>query len=366
MSPSTHNLGYTETVALLAAYTGSKVFTSCPSQLVYLSSTSAWITAMLSVIPAALGVIAIYRFVDRFDGITFQRCVELTIGKPLGKMVGLGFLSLILGMDAIALREFSAGFKSAILPETPLNAIIVLGEAVTAYTATLGLEPLGRFIAIAFLPLSILLLAIVFGAFHMELSIAELFPLWGTGAEHTVLGSVQCSSLYADIFAFALLVPYVREEKAGQRLHAGLVSLGLSGLAMAIAIAVGMMSFTAPTLAQMLFPVLQLARLFLSGIFLERIEAIFVFAWLFFGSIKVAFGHWLAASLAADIIGVKRWTAFVWPSAVITYFLAIQPENLTDLFVFQVTVLRSVGWLVAYVLPAVLLGIAGLRGIGSK
>lgn len=176
MSPSTHNLSYGETVALLVAYTGSKVFTSCPSQLVLLMSTSAWITAMLSAIPAALGVIAIYRFVDRFDGITFQRCVELTLGKPLGKALGLAFLSLIIGINAIALREFSAGFKSAILPETPLNAIIVLGEAITAYTATLGLEPLGRFISIAFWPLSILLFAIVLGAFHMELTVASSSP----------------------------------------------------------------------------------------------------------------------------------------------------------------------------------------------
>lgn len=181
-----------------------------------------------------------------------------------------------------------------------------------------------------------------------------------------MLGSVPCSSLYAEIFAFALLLPYVRETKARQRLRAGLVSLGLSSLAMTTAIAVGVMAFTAPALAQTLFPILQLARLFLSGTFLERIEAIFVFAWLFFGSVKIAVGHWLAASLAADIVGVKRWTALVWPSTVITYFLALQPENLTDVFILQVTIFRSVAWFIAFVLPAILLGIASLRGIGSK
>jgi len=358
------HIGYGEGVALLVTYIGVKVFTSCPSQFIYLLSTASWIAAGFAAVPAALGMTATYYFVVRFRGLSFQRCLEATIGRFFGKALGVVYLAFLVFLNAVPIREFSGAFKTALLPGTPLNAIAAVGSfIVSAAPAVFGLEALGRMGRIVVYPLGALTLFIVLGSMRIEFSIAEVFPMWGTGVRHTLLGSIPCSSLYAEGIGIGFLMPYIRETRRGEGLRLAMVSLGLSAAAFTVVVFTSIAVFTAAVSAQLLYPMLQLARMFTLVEFLERLDPLFVFAWVILASLRVTLGNLLSAMHLADILGVRRWSAFVWPLAAATYYLALWPPTLVDVFVLQVTFFRSVGWIVAFVFPSILLGIASLRGV---
>ncbi|NPV70037.1 MAG: GerAB/ArcD/ProY family transporter [Firmicutes bacterium] len=358
-------LSYREATALLTIYIGSKAFTSCPSQLIYLVGTSAWITAIIAYVPAVLGMLANYHFAVRFGGLSYQRCVEATVGKAAGKLLGLVFFLILLGMNAISLREFAGAYKTSILPMTPLPVLGWLGAFTAVWGSMFGIEAIGRAASMMFAPLALLSLTILLSALLLEFSVAEVFPLWGTGASHTIWGSAPCSSLYAEGFAVGLLVPYLRSaETTGRRLCT--VSLLISAGYIAAAVFFTEVLFTAPVGAQMLYPMLQLASAIQLGAFFERIESLFVFAWIFFASVKVALGNLLASVLLTDILGVRRWSFIIWPVAILTYFGAFAPDTLVDVFILQITLFRSVGWIVAWVFPALLLAIAATRRLPGR
>lgn len=361
--PVTSHLGYRESIALLATYIGAKVFTSCPSQMVYLGSTSGWITNLVAAGTASLGVLAMYHFVSRFRGRSFQKCLEMTVGKAPGKVLGALYVLFLAGVEAISIREFASGFKVAILPETPLMAISFLSFAFLAWTASLGIEALGRFAALAFAPLGFLFLLILLVSGSTEFDLAQIYPLWGVGIRHTLAGGIPCASLYTEAFAFGIVFPYIRENAPGERLKVGLFSLWVAAAAMTAVIFTSTAVFTASVTAQTLFPVLQLARMFVVGAFLERVEAIFVAAWLFFAAVKSALGLSLGAILLADVLGVRRWKLFVFPVGLMVLTLSLLPRTLVDVFILQVTAFRSVGWIAAFVVPAILLVIAALRRV---
>lgn len=358
-------IDYREAAALLAVFIGSKAFTSCPSQLIYLVGTSAWITAVVAYVPAVLGMLANYHFVSRFDGLSYQRCVEATVGKVAGKLLGLVFFLILVGMNAIGLREFAGAYKTSVLPETPLPVLGWLSVFAAVWGSIFGIEAIGRTASMMFTPLGLLSVAILLSALRLEFSAAEVFPLWGTGASHTIWGSLPCSSLYAEGFAVGILVPYLRSAgTTGHRLCA--ISLLISAGYIVAAVFLTEVLFTAPVGAQMLHPMLQLARAIELGMYIERVEAFFVLTWVFFASVRAALGNLLASLLLTDILGIRRWSFMIWPVAILTYFVAFAPDTLVDVFILQVTLFRSVGWIVAWVFPALLLAIAAIRRLPGR
>ncbi len=363
MRPPGHRIGYIEGLALLTVYMMGKVFTSCPSQMIYLESTSGWITTALAAIPAGLGMAVNYYFVSRFHGLEYQRCLELTIGRVAGKAVGALLVAFAIGLNAIPLREVSGGLKTAILQETPLGVIAIVAMLVSAWSAALGPEPVGRFASLTIFPMSILLLLALFGSLRAEFSLAELFPLWGTGIGKTISGAIPCSSIYSEGFAIGVLMPHIREAAPRQGLRLALTSLLLAALALSLTIMITTAIFTAPVGAQTLYPALQIARLIVFSIFIERVEALFVFAGIILTAIKFAVGLLICSFLLAGVLGVRRWDIIVWPLAALTYFACFRPETLIDVFYLQITLFRSCGWIIAFVLPSVLLLIAHIRKV---
>ncbi|MCL6615264.1 MAG: spore germination protein, partial [Firmicutes bacterium] len=222
-----------------------------------------------------------------------------------------------------------------------------------------GLETISR-LAILYAPYLLLFLAVIFFIVLPNANPLYLTPIFGYGLGRIVPQGLLRSSIFAEIVLLGFFAPALREEK--HRRGVGLWALVASYLLFLASSLVFTAVFDLPGAAEAFFPVYQLARLISLAEFFQRAEAIFIFLWFFSAVIELATIFYTAVYVLCRTFYLPSHRPLLFPLAVIVYSGSLIPDSFADAFRMDSDWLRVYGWIPAFLLPALLLCLAILRG----
>jgi spore germination protein len=232
------------------------------------------------------------------------------------------------------------------------------------YAVRAGIECITRTITVIFPIVFIFMTLIILpGAFPLDYS--NVLPAF-QNVPNKVLASIP--GLLACFGGFETLLFYTGFVKKPGKLYKPVIiaMIFITVFYMVIGI-ICIAAFGDKFSSDMIWPLLEFVRdINFPGLFIERLDGIMLSLWtgtIFACCISLYF---VASYSISKVIGTKEQKQYVLPLSVLIYYLALQPDNLAQLYKWGDILFQYILPVMAVLLPVLLLAVAKLRGLGVK
>lgn len=360
----TEQIGTAEATFLVFAMLSAKIFLTLPRYMMEDAQTAAWLLVLLSGAAGALGWSALVLFMRRFPGRSLIQAVEETLGPYLALPIQLLYMSFFVIVSALVLRQFAEAILTVVLPLTPISVIASTLMAAAAYASYLGVEAVAR-AARFFIPITVaLVLLLLLLILPTSARLTETLPLLGPGIGPLLKWALIRSSLFIDVLLLPVLLPSLKEPEKMARI--GYNAILWTILFWTLVVLVFQMSFPYPAGAANPFPLLAIARLINIGRFLQRVEAFFIFAWVFAAAAKISAALLGAVISYAETFHLRIYRPLVIPLALLILAMSFIPRDFYLAMTWDRAFLRVYGAIPVFILPLILWGVARVRRKGGK
>lgn len=330
----------------------------------------AWISSLVALVGVSAIACLITGLAVRFPRENMVQYSIRLLGPWAGRAVSLIYLWLFLQVAALETRFYADVLISGFLTVTPISFIVIVMVFAASVAAIAGIEVIAR-IADLFLTLIFVLIVSTVLIALPKADFTLIQPVLARGWGPVWRGAVIPTAMSVHLGVTVFLVPSLARPQKARTWVTGAVALAF--LSMAIFSIVTVIQLGPTEAARSVFPVMRMVRAVRISSFLERVEAITIFAWglgIFIGlSTYITVG----ARGLAHLFSLSDYRPLVPPMAVIWVVLSI--HLVEDIFQLRELLLyRNFGPYILFLLLAPVLVLwlawwfspAGRRAEGGK
>lgn len=350
--------GRWEAITLLITMISTKCIMYFPRTMAQDSGTAGWIEVLFISVLALLGFALISKLYAKFKGMDLIDIGE-DIGGSAGRIItGLVILLFLLFLIPIVLREFGEQMKILGLVNTPISVVQLFFAAGMIVAGYFGLEAIVRFqaITVAIVVVSYVIYIIMLFPLY---DFTQLTPILGTGLKNIFGKGFFRLSEYAELLLLFLITPFIKTNK-NLRI-AGYAAIGLNTFFLITVTLANLLVIPYPAAAENSIPVYILGRLIRYDRFFQRIESIFVTTWSLVGLMYLSTGFYFILHVFKKTFKLEYTRPLIWPFVILVFSLSLLPPSLIAARDLEVNYFRNWAWIIAFILPIVILLIARIR-----
>jgi spore germination protein KB len=329
----------------------------------------AWLAILLGMVGGILLFFVYYRLYRFYPKLVFTEYMVKLIGKIPGKIISFSYIIFFAYIAARVLRDFGEMLLTYAYVDTPLFIVNTLLILVIIYAIQKGIEVLARtgelFFTLLYLLAIIGFILMVFsGLFKPQQLKPFLENGWGP-----VIKVVATQTLYVpfgEVLVFTMIFPYLQNPKTLK--IAGLAGILLSGINLALVMAINISVLGIDLASRSQFPLLSTVQSIQIAKFLERLDVFFMVSMVIGIFFKVSLYFYAAISATTILFKVKEPSKLVYPMGMVILFMSITIANSYSEHIKEglVVTTRVIHPFFLVVIPVVLLGIAYLKNWGQK
>jgi spore germination protein KB len=305
-----------------------------------------------------------YRLFFYYPDLVPPEYMQKLLGKILGKILAFCYIIFFLYTAARVLRDFGEMLLTFAYLETPLFIVNALLMLVIIYTVSKGIEVLARtgelfFVFIYFLAITGFILIVFSGLIDLN----NLKPMLEDGI-FPIAKVAFTQTLYfpfGEAIVFSMIFPYITKRKSVKKV--GLFAIGLSGINLAITMAINIGVLGVDLASRSQFPLLSTIQSIQVAEFLERLDVFFMISMVICIFFKVSIYFYAAVAIAAVIFKIKKPSNLTYPMGMVVLFMSVTiassyAEHLKEGLEFGT---RYVHPFFLVIIPMLLLGIAFIK-----
>jgi len=295
---------------------------NAPTGLITYARQDAWISIIVGIIIGMLLMWLYYTLGIRFPNMTLVEINEKLLGKWLGKFVSL-FFSFCLFIIAATLLFFLGEFLTVqILPDTPIEVILILFLLIIIQGVRHGIETVARAGEILF-PWFILLFIIFIIFVSPKIEIQNIQPVFVTGIK-PIISAILLYLDYSCLSLICLLMVfpgYIQQPK--QAFKALIIGNLIGGLFLLLITTLSILVIGVDNSARQLYPSYALARKINVGGFVQRLEAMLAIMWFISLYFKITIYFFGSAVGFAQTLNLKDYRPLTLPLGMILVILSL-------------------------------------------
>lgn len=321
----------------------------------------AWLAAALAV-PLGLASSALLVALGlRFPGKGLGEYAREILGRWPGRAIGLVYILIFFWISALDHRQLGELIVTATMPETPVEALLIMMAALAAAGTLLGLEVLARaggpvLVTIALPP------PLVIGALLGRMRPEFLFPLLAGGVKPLLRGTLIAWAPLGELVVMASLVPHLdRRRDLAWVYPLGGVLAGLGGV---VTVASYQAFFGAAELARQNLPAMVFVREVVVARFLTGLDPALMAIWVTGLFLKGTLFFYVAVTELAGWLNLAEYRPLVLPASALLVVGGLRvADNVVDLREILRSTLPAVMLVTGLGVPALLLLVAAARGL---
>ncbi len=343
-------IGTYEAICFTSLVMINKIFFTSVGGIVYQTGTAAWYATLISCLTTLMFFAFIYLLLKRFPGKDILQIYEAVLGKLFGKIVALVICSFVIFNAGSTLREFVEMIKVYNLPYTPTSMIIITFLSVSMIIGYFGLQTLARVCALCFLP-AIIALTVILLLAAPEYDPNLLKPYGGYGLITSMGHGFMRSSAYFEFILLGFAVNAIGGYKFYKKI--GISSIVITGAVFSISLLCYLMTFGYAVGSENISGIFELSRSIYFNRFIERVESIFLFAWVISSVISTTASYYFGLLIYSKVFTIKDHKPLLIPFAILVFIIAILPESMQVVSQVNITFLRQYSLFIIYV-PAII------------
>jgi len=291
-----------------------------PGLLTAEAKQDAWVSAMIGWAEGIIMVLLYSVLSNRYPGLSLIEYSETLLGKWLGKMVGILFISYLFIDASLMLMEIGDFVTTVMMPETPIEVTLILFAGIIVLGTFFGLETIARTGELLF-PWFIFLFLLMIVFVLPKAEPTNMQPVLAQSFTSIVSGNLRLFGYMLETVILIILFPYVKASRLTGKAYQLGVFLGNSVLT--IVTAVSILVLGAEITVMYAYPSYSLARKIEVGDFFERIEAIMAIIWFISIYLKITICFFGTSLGLAQVLALKDYRPLVVPLGFIMVPMAI-------------------------------------------
>ncbi|MED1437100.1 GerAB/ArcD/ProY family transporter [Aeribacillus composti] len=304
---------------------------------------------------------------NRFPNLTLTGIFLENTGKIVGTVLSIIYNFYFILIAGFILRDTGDNMIKYLLPETPIEVVLLMGVLLISYSCFLGIEVFARVAQLLFfimITLGIMGNFLVFASGIVDP--IHLLPILEDGLFPLIKAVFPSIISYSEMVVFFMILPYLNKPQNGVRI--GTLSVLFSGLAVSwtFALTIAVLGVYGTELADL--PLLNTAQKINVGDFFQRMDPIVILT-LFIGLfVKLNIFFYAGVVGMAELFKKQKHQPFILPAAIMIFVIAIvSVENeieKKELFKEKLPLFIELPILI--IIPCILLVIIAIRGKWQK
>ena len=323
---------------------------------------SAWVAAILSIIPNILLVLVLNILMNRLktkDGkkiSTLSDVFSTVYGKIIGTTISIVYLCWTILFAAVELRLFGERLISTTFIYSPIGFFLITMLVLVFFVVRGRISNFGRFAEI-FLELFLLVIVFVVITSSSNFNLTNFWPVTLYDAKGIAVGILRGTNVF-NMFTFAMFFGDKIRDKENIK-KTGIFAAIVTGIIGLFGIVITLGTFgkdLLPTLSQPFFMALKVISLF--GV-LERIEAVFITFWVVADFVLITYNVLIASNICKQKFKLSKRRIAVTPIVFIIFVLAtIIANNYFSLQVIFIKYLSEISLSLGLFVPIITFGVA--------
>lgn len=301
---------------------------------------------------------------ERFQGETLVEFGPKIVSTPVGVVLSILFVAKVLVSAGLELRMFAEMISQVLLPNTPLEVIILVMLFAIYYLIKSGVEATGRMAEVlvyfVFTPLVAILLLVA-----IKTDYKQLLPMFQSQPEGFIRGTYYVSLSFMPLEFLLILGAMV--NKPGRLKKVCFSAIGIISVIEIIIVVLTFSGIGTIESGKQLWPVIALMQsVQLPGTFVENQEILMMLWWVLSIYMYVSGGVYVASHVISRMAKFQRVNVTVIPLLPIVYGIAMAPSSLVASYQLFIKFQGICGPIFLFVVPFILLIIAKLRKVGKS
>lgn len=259
-----------------------------------------------------------------YPEIPLTEYIQKILGSFLGKVLAFFYVLYFMYIAARVLRDFGEMLIIVFYPQTPLFVMNVLMVLVVVYTIRKGIEVVARtgellIIIMLLIGISGIILIIISGI----IEVSNLEPLLEEGLKPVIKTAFTQTLFFpfGEVIVFAMILPYMKQKS--KTMKTGLLGLGLSGLIIALIMAMNISVLGVNLISRSYFPLLSTIQTIEVAGFLQRLDIAFMLATVIGGFFKISLYFYATVAGTANLFNIKDSAKLAYPLGLLLLILSI-------------------------------------------
>ena len=347
------------TIIVIIFVIGSSILVS-PSALAHHAKEDAWISAFIGVAFGMLLVPLYCSIAKAFPNKMPTEYTEVIFGKWMGKLISFIFIMYFFMIASLLLREIGDFMTTQVMPQTPIQSIMIVFLLVIIMGVRLGVETFVRASEI-FFPWVIGLIIFLIILLIPEIDIKNIQPVMGQGVKPVLLGLY--SFLGIPIFEISMLLMILPHVNDLNRVKISFyMGIFIGGVILVVITLLAILVLGADFTIRNTYPSYVLAKKINIGDFLQRIEIVVAIIWFLTIYFKLVLSFYSAVVGVAHLFHLKEYKFLTLPLGMILVVLSI---IISPNFTYFHNIVSKYGplWLINFgvLLPTIMWGIIKMR-----
>lgn len=361
---SNGKIGLREFTALYLLTIAAKFSDITPAFLLPKGLTATWMVPLLSALIISVPFLVLLFVLKKTKSTNLVELMEKTLGSYGSFFMLLILFAIILSAAVLNSRSYVETVNTMYMPQTPLPVLYIVFMAICLFIASKGFENIGRtaWIVLPYVKGALFLLLIFVWE---DINVLNIFPLAGPGVWEIAKQGVFQTSLYGEIFLFALLAHLGADDYTFKR--ASFIGLFIAAIELAGMFAIYIFAFDYTSSAHLSFPFHQFTRMANIGRFLTNMEAFFLVFWFVSAIVRISIYLYVTVYVFAKIARLQSFLPLVLPFAALIIWIGMIPDNVIQVeLIYRDNYLLHFSWMAIMILPFILWIISRLRGAQNE
>ncbi|MBZ5753796.1 GerAB/ArcD/ProY family transporter [Metabacillus rhizolycopersici] len=325
-----------------------------------IAKQDSWVADPLTILISLFFIFIYNQLATFYPSMTYVEVNEKIFGKWIGKIAALLYLFYFFILSSGVLREIGDFFTTHILVDTPIQMVMIMFLFTSLIGVRLGLEVICR-TALIFFPWIVMMLLMLLLFLIPEIKLENIQPIFGEGMKPIIKGSYHILGLpYLELAILLMVTPYVTEKATMKKAYyRGMV---IGGIFLFITVAFCILVLGSEITARQAYPSYILGKKISIGGFIERIEAVVAFIWVFTVYFKLTIINYGLSLGIAQVLGLKSYKILLFPLAfLIITFAIFSYRDIVHFHDFVGKTWTPYSLTICFILPLLLLVIGTIR-----
>jgi spore germination protein KB len=256
-----------------------------------------WISPILASVTGFLVVFIVYQLNKSYPQETIIQYSRRIIGKIPGKILGFLFLSFLLHVNGLIIRQYGEFVVGNTLMYTPMPLVIGSMLLICGLVVRAGLEVLVRTAEII-VPVVILLWIVIIILLIPDMEVKHMFPIMEKGIIPSFMGAIPPMSWFTHFVLISFFLPFVTDRKNGMK--SGMISVIIVMITLFMLNIATLFVFGGIT-ATFTYPVMSASQYISIADFFEHLESVVMAIWVASVFLKIS------AYYYALVLGTSQW-----------------------------------------------------------
>lgn len=352
-----------EAIAIILIVMINKLILNIPYYIVKLVGSGAIINLLYIGIIDFIVLLIIIKFFKNFETADILDISEYLGGKTFKNLIGFLCIGLFFLVAFITLIDFSNVLHTIYFSNFPMAYILFFFIFGALIANIIGLKGISRTICFI-IPFAILSVIITFFTSFENLDIKDLTPFFGKSYKETfVSGLSNCFAMYI-LVIYYFLKPLLKDVKEFKKIS--VTSYLISFILLILTIIPMLTLFNTSSNSEPINSLFLLSRQIELGRFLQRIDALFIFLWIFAIFSYLSFIVFLINRIIKKIIPVTNEKMLSYSTCSILFGLSLIPINISHIHFIEDTLYRFLIIGFAFVLGIIILILANIKKLKQK